>query len=172
MAKRIDDCETPEELSEAISEVLKRGGMRTDIYDDKTGFVKTVHNDHETQANFGSALNKYSELCKSDPQLPPVKIDASDPLLGLAQLKQRCLNIKPQTAVNENEAKILDYLDGEYPQLRNITEMKEATKLDRKTIRKYIHSLRAKGLVTYDTASVNTYTLTPKGRHYVSEYFS
>jgi len=77
-------------------------------------------------------------------------------------------DVRPDTppAVTELEAKILDYLNGEFPQLRNITEIANGTKLDRKTIRKYLDTLANKGLV--DAQNV----ITQKGRDYISEYFS
>jgi predicted transcriptional regulator len=74
--------------------------------------------------------------------------------------------------VNENAAKILDYLDGEFPQLRTITEAADATRLDRKTIRRYLRILREKGLVTADAKAKTMYALTPKGRDYVKEHLS
>lgn len=74
--------------------------------------------------------------------------------------------------VNENAAKILDYLDGEFPQLRTITEAAEATELDRKTVRRYLRILREKGLVTADARAKTMHAITPKGRDYVKKYLS
>jgi predicted transcriptional regulator len=76
-------------------------------------------------------------------------------------------------AVFECEATILTYLNGEYPQLRTITEAHEATNLDRKTIRGYLHTLGDKGLVSAQRGKKSTlYVITPKGRDYISQYFS
>ena len=87
--------------------------------------------------------------------------------------------LKPQETnktlptIIEGEAKILDYLNGEYPQLRNKTQIAAATHLDRKTVRLFLPGLRDKGLVDVQTVRSRThYAITQKGRDYITEYFS
>lgn len=89
MAKNIQDCQTPNELAEAIAYHLKQGGMRRDIIHLDTGERKTVHDEHETHRLYGIALNKYNDIRKLYP-LPSPQIDKSDPLSALAQLQQLC----------------------------------------------------------------------------------
>jgi hypothetical protein len=69
MAKNIEDCQTPEELAEAISYHLKQGGMRREYYDQK-GLRDIKYDEFETKRLYGIALNKYNEICKSYPNLP------------------------------------------------------------------------------------------------------
>ena len=76
-------------------------------------------------------------------------------------------------AVGENEAKLLEYLNGEHPQSRTITEAHDATKLDRRTIRGHLGTLVAKELVSAQKNKNQTlYVITPKGRDYFAKYFS
>lgn len=92
MRKHIDDCQTPDELAEAIAYHLKQGGMRRDIINGRTGtdIKKTVYDEFETKRLFGIALNNYGEIRKSYPKLPSIQIDTSDPLSGLALIQQLC----------------------------------------------------------------------------------
>jgi len=107
--KNICDCQTPEELAEAIEYHLKQGGMRRDIINDVTGERKTVYDEHETKRLFGTALNSYNDIKKSYPKLPSIRIDTSDPLSGLAQIQQLCTvseNVRQEILFS----KILDVL--------------------------------------------------------------
>ena len=82
-------CKTPVELAEAIAYHLKQGGMRLEIYEHKE-LKKTVHDDHETYRVYGIALDNYNEIRKTYPKLPPIQINTSDPLSGIAQIQQLC----------------------------------------------------------------------------------
>ena len=103
MAKNIDDCQTANELADAIGEFLKQGGglyLKTIGDATKGTITNTIEPDDVVNTNtYGRALNKYNELRKSNHQLLPLTIDASDPLSGLAQIQQLCAksrSIEPQ----------------------------------------------------------------------------
>jgi hypothetical protein len=86
----VGGCKTPEELSEAIKYHLEQGGMRLCIINETKGIRETVYDDAETRGLYGNALNNYLEIRKSYPNLPLIQISTSDPLSGLAQIRQLC----------------------------------------------------------------------------------
>ena len=83
-------CQTPEELAEVIQYHLEQGGMRRDIYVNSR-LVKTISDDFENHRLYGIALNNYNDIRKTYPKLPPIQIATSDPLSGLAQIQQLCV---------------------------------------------------------------------------------
>jgi len=103
VAKSIHDCQTPEELAEAIAYHLKQGGMRRNYYDE-TGLRETKFDEFETKRLYGVALNKYNEIRKLYPNLPALQIATSDSLSGLAQIQQLC------TSKQESLQEIIDVL--------------------------------------------------------------
>lgn len=93
MNKYIKDCQTPEELAEAIGDYLEHGGVHVHIVDErKDPIIERTERDHITNTKqCGLALRRYNEICRSYPNLPPPRIDTSDPLSGLAQLQGLCM---------------------------------------------------------------------------------
>ncbi len=117
MAKGIEDCQTSAELAESIEYHLKQGGMCRDIMNLDTGERKTVYDDFETRRVYGMVLNKYTEIRESYPNLPPAQIDSSDPLSGLAQIKQLCTtrggkagDKKPKGLINNRPVTLVQFM--------------------------------------------------------------
>ena len=104
MAKHIEDCQTSNELAEAIKYHLNQGGMRRDIYEQGV-LTKTVFDDFETRRLYGAALNQYNEIRKSNPKLPLPQIDTSEPLSGLAQIQRLCAGTEQGTTSNKKNSK-------------------------------------------------------------------
>ena len=153
MTKPIQLCQTPEELADSISCHLTQGGARLDIIDVRTGtdIRKTVYDEFGTKGLFGSALNKYNELCKSHPQLPLAKIDTSEPLSGLAQIQQLCMDNK----WNEPQGE-----DGQAETPNDLIDLAKAVEL--------YHRSRAQLKRDIEGDIVTDYRKTKKGKHWIS----
>jgi hypothetical protein len=105
VTKHIQDCQTSNELAEAIEYHLKEGGMRRSIYEQ--GVLKrTVFDDFETRRLYGTALNQYNEIRKSNPKLSPLQLDTSEPLSGLAQIQRLCEETEQDATSNKKNSKL------------------------------------------------------------------
>lgn len=198
-----DHCDSPQALGKAIGELLEGVTFKTiDLAGSASGAIPLIgeREDQTLREAFQEARSRAELLRQERPDLLDVPGPRFMPLAGLRQMFEWCrvsgakwkpVDLKEAgqgeassdlasgektdntPAVTENEAEVLDYLNGEFPQLRTVTQAAEATNRDRKTIRERLLTLVDKGLVSAQKDKKSTqYVITASGRDYMAKYFS
>jgi hypothetical protein len=74
--------------------------------------------------------------------------------------------------LKEDQLKVLDYLNKEYPQIRYGTDIEAATDISRKTVGLYLKTLKLYELVCPPEGKKKGYVITLPGKKYIGKHFS
>ena len=117
----------------------------------------------EAWAEIGTNARKIISMCKRVLPNRAVTQNPPPPPAG---------DLSGLPTIDEDEAKVLNYLNNEYPQVRFQADIESATRISRKTIGISLKKFMNYNLVSYPKDKKKGWVITPNGKEYVDKYLS